>query len=249
MNELIAVRQSNVSGNEIPTVDARELHAFLEIGKGFSSWIKDRIKQYGFEDGKDYCLSLPENGEAQPCGFAANKTEYHLTLDMAKELSMVERNEKGKQARKYFIECEARLKNLQPQYALPKTHAETLRMLADTVELNERQAKALVEAQPKVEAFDHFIDGVNCKAVARVGKELGIGEITFFKFMRDIGYLQSSVTDWNLPYQRYLTAGYFAVKSIPVKIKDKFINKSQTLISPKGEVHLAILWREALHEK
>ena len=143
------------------------------------------------------------------------------------------------------VDQEISLKKSQPQ--LPKTHAEALRQLADIIETSEAQKKALEEAAPKIEAFEHFIDGVNCKAVARVGKELGIGEITFFKFMRDIQYLQSSVADWNLPFQKYLTAGYFAVKVVPVKIKDKFVNKSQTLITPKGEAHLAKLWRESPH--
>ena len=84
-------------------VNARELHKFLGVGKDFSSWIKDRISKYGFVENQDYS-SFTEIGERE-VGATVRK-EYALSLDMAKELSMVENNEKGKLARRYFIEVE-----------------------------------------------------------------------------------------------------------------------------------------------
>ncbi|SEN67407.1 antA/AntB antirepressor family protein [Nitrosomonas marina] len=99
---LIPVSRSEINGESIQTVKARELHEFLEVGKDFSTWIKDRINQYDFIEDRDYVLTFPKIGERKNVKI----TEYHITLDMAKELSMVERNEKGKQARQYFIECE-----------------------------------------------------------------------------------------------------------------------------------------------
>ena len=89
------------------TVDGRELHAFLENGDKFTSWISDRIDQFGFEENIDF-VSFWENSE-KPTGGRPHKV-YALSLSMAKELSMVERNEKGKQARLYFIDCEKRAK-------------------------------------------------------------------------------------------------------------------------------------------
>ena len=86
-----------------PTVNARDLHAFLEVGRDFSNWIKDRIEKYEFEEGIEYVV-IAETGE-NPLG-GRPSIEYHLGLDMAKELSMVEKTDKGKQARKYFIQCE-----------------------------------------------------------------------------------------------------------------------------------------------
>ena len=87
-------------------MDARKLHAYLEVGKDFSTWIKARINAYGFVEGVDYVKEevFPNSGE-NPLG-GRPSAEYHLTLDMAKELAMVERNQKGKEARRYFIECE-----------------------------------------------------------------------------------------------------------------------------------------------
>jgi phage anti-repressor protein len=99
MKKLIALNKSEINGSEIQTVNARELHAFLESKQEFRHWIKNRIDQYGFVENQDFITS--EN-------FIRGGTaiDYHLTFDMAKELAMVERNEKGKQARQYFIKCE-----------------------------------------------------------------------------------------------------------------------------------------------
>ena len=85
-------------------MDARRVHAWLGVGKRFASWIAERIEQFGFEEGTDFVVCFP-NLESEQRG-GQNRIEYHLTLDMAKELCMVERNERGRLARKYFIECE-----------------------------------------------------------------------------------------------------------------------------------------------
>ena len=100
MNELISLTQSAINGELQQTVNARELHAFLEVQTAFKDWIARRIAEYGFEDEKDFCSFLSESKGGRP------SKEYQISLDMAKELAMVERNEKGKQARQYFITCE-----------------------------------------------------------------------------------------------------------------------------------------------
>ena len=104
MTQLIPLHSQTIDGNAVETVNARELHAFLEVQTRFNDWIKNRIEQYDFVENQDFTTVSKnlENG--------GRSIEYHTTLDMAKELSMVERNEKGKQARKYFIECEKKLK-------------------------------------------------------------------------------------------------------------------------------------------
>ena len=107
MNELIKLQPQTINGNAVETVSARELHTFLEVGRDFSTWIKDRISKYEFVETTDYIM-LPKTGELENKGLQG-KIEYFVTLDMAKQLAMVENNEKGKQARKYFIECEKKL--------------------------------------------------------------------------------------------------------------------------------------------
>ncbi|AQX20211.1 antA/AntB antirepressor family protein [Bartonella sp. WD16.2] len=106
MNNLIEIKESTVGQETVQTVNARDLHTFLEVRRDFSNWIKDRFKKYEFEEGKDYIITLAKIGERQNVVLK----EYHLTLSVAKELSMVENNKKGKQARQYFIECERKAK-------------------------------------------------------------------------------------------------------------------------------------------
>ena len=105
--------------NGIQAVSGRYLHSFLGSKKQFADWIKIRIKQYGFIENQDYEVFASPNSEAIRGG--SNKVEYALSIDMAKELSMVERTERGRQARRYFIECEQALKN---QKMLPKEQIE-----------------------------------------------------------------------------------------------------------------------------
>lgn len=106
-NGLIPVFDGSIGGVACSVCDARTLHAFLEAGKDFSNWIKDRIAKYQFVKDQDFAIDSPNlANQKQGRGGDRRSTDYHLTLDMAKELSMVENNEKGRQARRYFIECE-----------------------------------------------------------------------------------------------------------------------------------------------
>jgi anti-repressor protein len=88
-------------------VNARHLHQFLEVGKFFANWITDRIAQYDLVEGRDYWEVFPDSGKKTQGGRPIK--DYLLTMSAAKDLSMVERNEQGKRARRYFIACEERL--------------------------------------------------------------------------------------------------------------------------------------------
>jgi phage anti-repressor protein len=91
-----------IGGDDVNAVNARELWIKLEVGRDFSNWIKDRIEKWNFKEGTDYTVAKIGDGESS--GF--QPIDYFISLDMAKELSMVENNEQGRQARRYFIECE-----------------------------------------------------------------------------------------------------------------------------------------------
>ena len=103
---LIPVTEGTIQGRAQPLCDARDLYAFLEVRRDFTSWMKQRIARYGFVEGEDYEVfhKFVENPQGDRRGRPTD--EYHLTIDMAKELAMVENNERGRQARRYFIECE-----------------------------------------------------------------------------------------------------------------------------------------------
>ena len=104
----ITIYSNQNIGAEINSVNARDLHEFLNSGQDYSEWIKNRINKYSFTENQDYIIELVYT-KGRP------RKEYYITLDMAKELCMVENNEKGRQARRYFIECEKRLKNLEAE--------------------------------------------------------------------------------------------------------------------------------------
>ena len=91
MNELIQVAERQIGDGAIQTVNARDLHAFLGVGKDFSNQMKGRIEQYGFLEGQDYSPVLANRSDGKT---GKPRIEYHITLDMAKELAMVERNDK-----------------------------------------------------------------------------------------------------------------------------------------------------------
>ncbi|CAI1534209.1 Phage anti-repressor protein [Serratia marcescens] len=108
---LIPVFNGDISNEPALLCDARELHRQLEVGKRFASWIKERIDEYGFVENLDYILISQIRETKTGRGGDRRSKDYHLTLDTAKELAMVEQNEKGRQVRRYFINCEKQLRN------------------------------------------------------------------------------------------------------------------------------------------
>jgi phage anti-repressor protein len=114
--QLIPVVPAVIGHQTVQTVDGRALHTFLEVQTEFSKWMERRIEEYGFIDGQDFSSFLAKSTGGRPT------KEYALAIDMAKELSMVERTAKGKEARQYFIECE-RIALQSASIALPITPA------------------------------------------------------------------------------------------------------------------------------
>ncbi|EEU3264514.1 phage antirepressor Ant [Escherichia coli] len=107
-SQLIPVFNGTIANETTLFCNARDLHTFLGVGKRFASWITERIAEYGFVENQDYMIAS-QIRKAKGRG-GHNRKEYHLTLDTAKEFAMVERNEKGRQIRRYFIECEKKLR-------------------------------------------------------------------------------------------------------------------------------------------
>lgn len=105
-SQLVPVFTGEIQNEFVQLCEARKLHEFLKVGKVFAAWITERIHSYNFIEGEDFVLCFP-NLESKGKG-GHNRKEYHITLDMAKELAMVENNDKGRQARRYFIEVEKR---------------------------------------------------------------------------------------------------------------------------------------------
>lgn len=110
---LIPVIEGEIGGELQSCVDARTLHRWLKNGERFATWIKKRIRTYGFIENEDYAILISANTEIKSHGGNRRGIEYLLTLDTAKELSMVENNAQGRMARRYFINCEKAMRQLE----------------------------------------------------------------------------------------------------------------------------------------
>lgn len=149
--ELIRIFDNN--GNN--AVSARELHTFLESKQEFSSWIKNRIKKYGFTENQDFevfdkFIKNPNGGRPL--------VEYILSIDCAKEISMVEGNEKGKKARQYFIDCEKKSK----QKPLSQ-----LEIIAQSAQILLEQDRKLTEISEKQKEMQDKISVLEAKTKTR----------------------------------------------------------------------------------
>lgn len=188
MNELIKITEQN--GKR--AVNARELHQFLGVGKDFSSWIKERISKYGFIEDQDYS-SFTEIGERE-VGATVRK-EYALSLDMAKELSMVENNEKGRQARKYFIECE---KVVTKQTSLLEDKLKVIDFATRFLNLNDASKLKMLKAVTEPLGLP-TPDYVPSKGILKSASELlkeynaGISAQAFNKLAIKEGYLEEKI--------------------------------------------------------
>lgn len=193
-------------------VSGRELHAFLGIGRDYTTWFK-KMTEYGFSEGTDY---LPISGEVERQGRGAvTRIDHAMTLDMAKEVSMIQRTDRGKQARQYFIEAEKKLRT-QPQpnpYAdqIPKTYADALRAHAQAIEARDAMESYARELEPKADAYTRFIDADGTYAVGTVAKMLGLSQNKLFDRLRGGGIFISKGPMRNTPYQQYMH--HFAVKA------------------------------------
>ncbi len=250
----------------VQTVNARELHAFLEVGKKFADWVNERIEKYGFVENLDFVVRFPKlgSGDNQQLGAfqpGANRKEYHLTLDMAKELSMVERNARGKQARQYFIECERRLKAQETAASLP-SRLPRLQLLEIAIQA-EQERLALehrIEViQPKADALDRISTAEGSMCISDAAKHLQIQPSRLFDWLSNNKWIfrRSKNKPW-VAFQDCIRAGMIEQKVKTIERKDDTpILAEQALITPKGLARLSqiiesgttSLLRKAVQEK
>jgi len=220
MNEIIKVNYNS----ERPTVSARELYNFLEMKTDFRHWF-DRIKEYGFVENTDFSRLVQK---CPTLGGMQNMTDYQLTIDMAKEIAMIQRNERGKQARQYFIEIENQWNN--PEMVM----ARALKM-ADT---KIRKLESQIEEQKPMVEFANTVtkscDNILMRDMAKLlcDQNINIGEKRLYKLLRKNDIL---MTD-NIPYQSYIDRGYFYIKENTYNTPyGEKLNKT-TLVTPKGQI-------------
>lgn len=206
MNELIKVTK-NKNGEQV--VSARELHSFLEVSKPITQWFEYQVERAMLIENEDFITILLESTGGRP------SKDYAIKLSASKELAMLNGGEKGKKARKYFIECEKIAKDLleiNPPKKLPQTYSEALRELADVTE-----AKILLEQrneklEPRSAYFEQMIMTDGLISMEQASKLLNIkdmGRNKLFKALRNGNVIQKNNTS---PKQYYIEKGYFELK-------------------------------------
>ena len=225
MEQLIKLSK-NTKGENV--VSARELHSFLGASERFSSWM-ERNFQYGFVENQDYSGCKHFNALANQL-----LDDFVLTIDCAKEIAMIQRTDKGKQARQYFIECEKQLLEV----SIPKTLSQALFLAAKQAETIELQAEQLRLQEPKVEFAEQILSatnsldfGTSCKAM-----NLPFGRNKMFEICRELGFLMQN----NQPYQNQIDNGNFTLLEtsfIHPKSGDRILT-TKTMITSKGQNYL-----------
>lgn len=196
MEEIIKITEHN--GKR--AVNARELHQFLESKYQFANWIQERITKYGFVENQDYEVfkeNLKNSNGGRP------QIEYALSVDMAKELSMVENNEKGRLARKYFIECEKIAREVtMASYQIEDPIKRAERWIEEQKEKKALEAKNL-EMQPKAHYFDELVERSLLTGFRDTAKELGLKQSEFIKILIDRGYIYRTPKGELRPIAKY----------------------------------------------
>lgn len=236
--ELIPVTENEQ--NEV-IVSGRDLHEFLEIGTEYKKWMS-RMIEYGFEENIDYARV---SQKSLTLGGTQNITEHILKLDMAKEISMIQRNEKGKQARQYFLQIEK-------AWNSPEMIMKRALQFADKkiVSLEEK----IKEDQPKV----LFADAVNsstssilvgelAKLISQNGYE--IGQNRLFDWLRENGFLiKRKGETYNLPTQRSMDMELMDIKKRTINNADGSIKTTRTTkITGKGQQYFINKFLSELH--
>lgn len=218
-------------------ISGRQLHMFLEVQTRYNDWFA-RMCEYGFTEGEDYYSNLSKTSE-----FGGRPAIDHLmTLSMAKELAMLQRTEKGKEARRYFIRIEEEWNT--PERVMARALRFSERILSDTKALLADAQEQIERDRPKV----LFADSVSAShttiligELAKIIKQNGVdmGQNRLFQWMRENGYLVSRQgSDYNMPTQRSMELGLFTIKETTITHADGHtsINKT-TKVTGKGQVY------------
>lgn len=226
MNEIINV---TLNDNHEPVVSGRQLHEALDVKTKYADWF-NRMIDYGFAENQDFLLL---KNEQQTGRGGHNKVDHIIKLDMAKEIAMIQRTERGKQVRQYFIQVEKDFNS--PE----KIMARALLMADKKV----HRLEAKIEAdRPKVlfaEAVSASHSSILVGELAKLLKQNGVdmGANRLFNWLRAHGYLiKRNGRDWNMPTQKSVEMGLIRVKETSITHADGHITVSKTpLVTGKGQ--------------
>ena len=231
MEELIKINYDT----EQPTVSARDLHEGLEIGTRFNDWFP-RMVEYGFQEGKDFYSKMSKTSESG----GRPSVDYEITVDMAKQICMIQRSEKGRQYRQYLLDLEKAWNTPEQVFA------RALKMADKTIDKLKSENAVLIGDVQRMKPKEIFADAVATSHtsiligdLAKLIKQNGvdIGQKRMFVWLRNNGYLiKRNGSDWNMPTQRSMELGLFEVKESTVNNPDGSVRINKTTkVTGKGQ--------------
>jgi len=216
MKELIKITEKQ-------TVNARDLHKFLEVKARFNDWIRTNLEFIEAQEGVHFTLLKNKYATS----LDKSRKDYFLILDTAKELSMLQRNEKGRQARRYFIECEKKLKEVLaiPDFSNPaaaarawaveyeqKIEAQKAKQLTEKendrlISINTQHQNTILEFTPKISYVDTILSSTNTLTVTQIAKDYGISATKLNRILHSEEVQYKNNGQWLL-YSKYAGHGY-----------------------------------------
>lgn len=234
MNELLKVNYDN----DRITLSARELHEFLGVSTRYNDWIK-RMVEYGFNENTDYQAITQKRVTAQ--GNETSFIDHEITLDMAKEIAMIQRSDKGKEVRQYFLELERRWNS--PEAVMNRALEYSRKQVKALMEEKQGLIKENKELKPKALFADavsasneSILIGQLAKLIRQNGYE--IGQNRLFEYLRENGYLIKKGERYNQPTQKSMDLGLFEVKERTITNPDGSTRITLTTkVTGKGQVY------------
>ncbi len=238
MNELFNV---TTNGDKL-TLSARELHKELNIAGRFSRWF-EQMSEYGFEENVDYtsvqnCTEVQNNGGIQ----VRELQDYQITLDMAKEIAMLQRNEKGKEIRRKLIELEKAWNS--PEKVMARALDIAHKTIANLQIKNEEMKPKALFADTVAASDSSILVGQEAKLISQSG--CNMGQNRFFAWLRENGYLCSKGENYNMPTQKSREMDLIEIKIRTVTNPDGSVRETKTpVITGKGQIYFINKFKNA----
>lgn len=234
MNELLKVNYDN----ERITLSARELHEFLEIKTKYKDWFP-RMCTYGFDENVDYRAMAQKRATAQ--GNETTYVDHEITLDMAKEIAMIQRSEKGKEVRQYFLELERKWNS--PEAVMNRALEYSRKQLKTLMDKNQVLVEENTQMKPKAVFADAVATSESSILIGQLAKLIRqngyqIGQNRLFEWLRQNGYLIKKGERYNQPTQKSMDLELFEVKERAVANPDGSTRTTfTTKVTGKGQVY------------
>ena len=236
MNDLIAINYDT----DKPTVSGRELHEALEINTPYTQWF-GRMAEYGFTENEDFWTAHKNVIRSDGTEMPQVQLEHSLTIPMAKELCMLQRNEKGKQFRQYFIKVEEAWNS--PEMVMKRALEIANRKVEELKQRTFSLETQIEQDKPKVlfaQAVETAHTSILIGDLAKILKQNGVqtGQKRLFEQLRQEGYLMKGGSSYNMPTQRAMEMGLFEVKESTINNPDGSIRINKTTkVTGKGQTY------------